>query len=414
MPGLGIDSGGTCVSMSGLPRCTASVYQFFPHFGTIKRSNVVAGTGEFMRSVILTVLLLIPVGAVFPADAPGVATVWTSGVDGYHTYRIPAVLAAPGGALLAFCEGRRNNSRDHGNIDLLQKRSSDGGLTWGAQTVVFDGGGEADVTIGNPCPVIDGTTGTIWMPFCRNNDRVFVTGSNDQGETWTEPREITADVKRTEWGWYATGPGVGIQLESGSHAGRLVIPCDHRSPDYDCGSHVIYSDDHGNTWKLSENVVAPGANECQVVELSDGRLLLNARMQSSRTTGERGISYSSDGGVTWSPLSQESGLADPIVQASLIRYRIPDSDEPDVLLFSNPDGPLSVERGPRENLTVRLSPDGGASWPVRRTLHAGPAAYSSLVGLPGGKLGCLYEAGDKTAYESIQFARFDLDWVRGH
>jgi sialidase-1 len=366
-----------------------------------------------MRSLVLMMAPLILGHAVFAVDTPTVSTVWQAGEDGYHTYRIPAVLVVPNGDLLAFCEGRRNNSRDHGNVDLLQKRSSDGGLTWGARTVVCDEGGEADVTIGNPCPVVDRTTGIICMPFCRDNDRVFVTSSADEGASWSEPREITADVKRSEWGWYATGPGVGIQLESGEYAGRLVVPCDHRSPVYDCGSHVIYSDNQGETWKLSQNVIAPGANECQVVELSDGRLLLNARMQTGRTTGERGISYSSDGGATWSPLSQHSGLPDPIVQASLIRCSSRDTDEPDHLLFSNPDVPLSVTPGSRVNLTVRLSPDRGASWPVRRTLHPGPAAYSCLVRLADGKFGCLYEAGDESAYESIRFARFDLDWVRG-
>jgi sialidase-1 len=174
---------------------------------------------------------------------------------------------------------------------------------------------------------------------------------------------------------------------------------------------VIYSDDHGETWTLSDNVVSPGANECQVVELSDGRLLLNARMQNSRTTGERGIAWSSDGGATWTELSQHSGLPDPIVQASLIRLESAGGSEGDLLLFSNPDVPLSVEGGARMNLTVRLSEDGATTWPIGRTLHAGPAAYSNLVEL-GNEVGCLYEAGEQNPYESIRFARFDLQWLR--
>lgn len=362
-----------------------------------------------MRTMILTAVAALVGPALCGAAEPVVTTVWQAGEEGYHTYRIPAVLVAPNGDLLAFCEGRRNNSRDHGDIDLLQKRSSDGGLTWGEHAIVYEEGGDADVTIGNPCPVVDQTTGVIWMPFCRDNDRVFVASSRDNGESWSQPREVTADVKRTEWGWYATGPGVGIQLQRGEHAGRLVIPCDHRSPDYDCGSHAIYSDDHGETWTLSDNVISPGANECQVVELSDGRLLLNARMQNSRTTGERGIASSSDGGATWTELSQHSGLADPVVQASLIRL---ESDgTKDLLLFSNPNVPLSVERGARVNLTVRVSRDSGATWSSGRTLHSGPAAYSCLVGLDGDEAGCLYEAGESSAYESIRFARFGLEWV---
>lgn len=345
------------------------------------------------------------------AAEPNVSTVWEAGAEGYHTYRIPAVIVAPNGDLLAFCEGRKNNRRDHGDIDLLQKRSTDGGRTWSEHVIVHEEGGDAEITIGNPCPVVDQHTGVIWMPFTRDNDDVFVTSSRDSGGSWSPPRRITASVKRDDWGWYATGPGVGIQLEQEPHAGRLVIPCDHRSEVYNNGSHIIYSDDHGETWRLSKDVIQPGANECQVVELADGRLLLNARMQSERETGERGVSFSDDGGETWSPLSQESGLPDPVVQASLIRTADPDGDE--VLLFSNPNVPRSVESGPRRNLTVRISNDAGETWPLKRTLHAGPAAYSCLVDLGGGSIGCLYEAGAESPYDSIRFARFDLEWAEG-
>ncbi|REJ72195.1 MAG: exo-alpha-sialidase [Planctomycetota bacterium] len=347
------------------------------------------------------------------AAEPEVSIVWESGKDGYHTYRIPAVLTAANGDLLAFCEGRRNSARDHGNLDLLQKRSTDGGRTWSEQEVIHEEGGEEEITIGNPCPVLDRETGVLWMPFTRNNDHVFMMHSDDHGETWSEPADITQDVKRDDWGWYATGPGVGIQLTVGDHAGRLVIPCDHRSKEYDCGSHVIYSDDHGKTWTLSENTVYPGSNECQVVELADGRLMLNSRMQSSRETGQRGVSFSDDGGETWSPLSQESGLKDPAVQASFLRLKLEPGQRGNVLLFSNPDVPQRVERGRRVDLTVRASFDEAETWPHARLLHPGPAAYSCLVALPEDNIGCLYEAGDENAYETIRFARFNLDWLTG-
>lgn len=345
-------------------------------------------------------------------EQPAVVSVWTSGEGGYHTYRIPSVIVAPNGDLLAFCEGRRNSSGDHGNLDLLQKRSTDGGATWSEQVVVYEEGGERETTIGNPCPVVDQSTGVIWMPFTRDNDDVFVASSDDSGATWSAPVEITESVKPPAWGWYATGPGVGIQLKSGPHAGRLVIPCDHRCPEYDCGSHVIYSDDHGSTWQLSPDVIQPGANECQVVELADGRLMLNARMESSRRTGQRGLSFSDDGGQTWSPLSQESGLADPVVQASLIVFEPTPGGR--VLLFSNPDVPQTVERGKRINLTIQVSRDEGQTWTSKRVLHPGPSAYSCLMALPNGNVGCLYEAGDKSAYETIRFASIPKDWLLGH
>ena len=145
---------------------------------------------------------------------------FTQGADGYHTYRIPALAVTTQGTTLAICEGRVGSSADYGKIDIVLRRSTDGGMTWGNTQVIHSDG---DHTIGNPCVVIDQKTETVWLSFCKNNDQVFVTSSDDDGVTWTEPREITAEVKPDDWTWYATGPGHGIQLSGG----RLVIPCDH-------------------------------------------------------------------------------------------------------------------------------------------------------------------------------------------
>ena len=137
--------------------------------------------------------------------------VYTSGEDGYHTYRIPSILRSQKGTLLAFCEGRRNSRSDRGDIDLLVKRSEDGGETWSGQTIVYAEPG--DITIGNPCPVVDDKDGTIWMPFCRDNDDVFMTHSKDDGMTWSKPVDITAEVKRPGWTWYATGPELAFNFK---------------------------------------------------------------------------------------------------------------------------------------------------------------------------------------------------------
>jgi len=336
-------------------------------------------------------------------------TVYTSGQDGYHTYRIPALLVTQAGTLLAFCEGRRTGRGDHGDLDLLVKRSEDGGETWSEQLLIYGEPGE--VTIGNPCPVVDGETGTIWMPFCRENDDVLMTHSEDDGKTWADPVDITADVKKPAWGWYATGPGVGIQLQRGEHKGRMVIPCDHREVEtYGNGSHAIYSDDHGITWQLSE-VIKPGANECQVVELANGLLKMNIRMQ-KHSEGVRAISVSRDGGHTWSELEHDENLPCAKCQASLV-------GEGDRLVFSNPlsPGPPKDDdsrflpgkgRGERVNMTVRLSEDGGVTWSAERVLHEGSAAYSCLTLLPNGEIGCLYEAGEENAYEHLIFHRFQF------
>src|SRR5262245_44415407 len=246
--------------------------------------------------------ILWPLAAVAADDLKETA-VFTAGEEGYHTYRIPALILTKGGTVLAICEGRKTGTGDHGDLDLVQKRSTDGGNTWGPLELIQEEGGTAKVTIGNPCPVVDEDTGVIWFPFTRENHAVFMMSSNDDGRTWTKPREITADVKLKDWNWYATGPGNGIQLMRGKYKGRLVIPCDHRvgankddKDNWDKAgrSHIIYSDDHGQTWKLG-GATDFGMNECAVVELADGTLMLNSR--SYRGKACRGISLSKDGGA---------------------------------------------------------------------------------------------------------------------
>jgi len=362
----------------------------------------------------LPVLLLTLNAILAGADSALFQTsVFRSGTEGYHTFRIPALMVTPRGTLLAFCEGRKTDRGDHGDIDLVLKRSADGGKAWGPIEVVYEEGGTKKITIGNPCPVIDRTSGRIWLPFCRDNDDVLVTYSQDDGKTWARPREITQDVKQPQWGWYATGPGVGVQLERGTHKGRLVIPCDHRDKEGSkppMVSHVFYSDDHGETWKLGGSV-APHTDECQVVELQDGRLLINMRNYWGRhggkpeRGGKRAVAWSDDGGLSWSSLRFEKALPEPACEASFLRYTAGPSSK-NRLIFSNP-----ASSKERVRVTVRLSYDEGESWPVSRLLHDGPSAYSCLAVLPDQRIACLYEAGDASAYESIRFARFTLDWL---
>ena len=192
------------------------------------------------------------------ADEPLRRDVFVAGTDGYHTFRIPSLLGTPAGTLLAFCEGRKTGRGDHGDLDLVLRRSADGGRTWGPLELVYEEGGDAKITIGNPCPVVDQATGAIWFPFCRDNRDVLVTHSTDDGRTWSKPRDITADVKPKHWGWYATGPGVGIQLQRGPHQGRLVIPCDHREPlegRQATVSHCFFSDDGALAARRAHNQI---------------------------------------------------------------------------------------------------------------------------------------------------------------
>jgi sialidase-1 len=365
----------------------------------------------FLRSLLFILSAATSLCATAPVDQ---TDVYVSGENGYHTYRIPAVIRAANGSLLAFCEGRKSAGGDSGNIDLLLKRSSDGGRTWSAAQVVWD---DADNTCGNPCPVLDETTGTLWLLLTHNFgvDRerdiaarsgkgtrtVWVAHSKDHGVTWTKPVEITSTTKDPSWTWYATGPGVGIQIKHGPHKGRLVIPCDHNYDDpteqkHLSGSHAIYSDDQGKSWKLSAPI-RPRVNECQVAELFDGRGTLLMNMRSNYGRNLRTHSTSADGGVTWTTPADVAQLVEPVCQASLIRH-----EASRLLLFSNPAAKTRVQ------LTVRTSGDHGRTWRDLAVLHAGPSAYSSLIELGADQAGCLYERGEKRAYEKITFARFGV------
>jgi sialidase-1 len=368
--------------------------------------------------------------------SPEKVQVYATGEEGYHTFRIPSLLTTPRGTLLAMSEGRRHGSGDSGDINLVCKRSTDGGKTWSKLQTIWQDGTN---TCGNPCPVLDAQTGHIWllMNWNRSEDdepaiiaqrskdirRIFVCESDDDGLTWSRPREITSEVKPAKWTWYATGPGAGIQIQHGPKAGRLVIPCDHietdpnrqgtgdaqrsttSAPDtHRYGAHVIYSDDHGKTWKLGGSAPDAQVNECEVLELENGRLMLNMRNYDAENP-TRQVAFSVDGGETWTGQTHASELLDPICQASIRRYSWPDAGHPGTLLFSNPASRK------RERMTVRASFDDGRTWPVRRLLDAGPSAYSCLSILTNGAVGLLYETGTKSPYEGIVFARFSLEWL---
>jgi len=343
---------------------------------------------------------------------------FVSGQNGYARYRIPALLTTLSGVILAFCEARKYTGRDSDQIDLMLRRSLDSGTSFEPRQCVATLDGWVS---GNPAPVQDRDTGRIWLPFCRNladGDEtmicqglaprtVWVTYSDDDGASWAAPREITHEVKADDWSWYATGPCHGIQLSPG----RLVVPCDHivlqdRSRGDPHHSHVIYSDDHGETWHVGGRA-DEGTNECTVAELADGRLYLNCRNKRAPTGGgnHRAIAYSEDGGLTFGPVVRDPALPEPICQASCLC--LPSGGgAADLLLFSNPatlDG--------RHHLTVRASYDLGRTWPTHRTLHVGPSAYSDLCLAGDGSICCFYERGDAEPYERLTLARFALGWL---
>jgi sialidase-1 len=368
-------------------------------------------------AVVLAVILCIGVADADPD--PGWQPVFVGGQDGYHTYRIPAMVVTTNGTVLVFCEGRKKTRADTGAIDLLLKRSTDGGKHWGAQRILWS---DDDNTCGNPAPVVDRSTGVIWLLMTWNlgsdhekeiqagrskdSRRVFVTHSDDDGVTWAVPKEITSAVKRADWRWYATGPVNGIQIQHGQHTGRLVIPCNHsevrEGSRLVSRAHVIFSDDHGFTWQLGGSEDEQ-TNESTLVELPGGVLLHN--MRSYRERKCRAVAMSRDGGATWSQVRDDPVLIEPVCQASLVRYSWAESGGTSRILFANP----ASEK--RERLTVRHSRDEGRTWTASRLLHSGPAAYSCLAVLPDQNIACVFECGEVGPYERISFARFSLEWL---
>lgn len=361
---------------------------------------------------------------------------YTAGKGGYDTYRIPAVVTTRKGTLLAFAEGRHDGAGDSGDIDVVLRRSTDGGCTWGPLSVVAAGNGD---TRGNPAPVVDQRTGRIVLVTSYNSGavteaqimrgeatpeqsrRVFVQTSTSvsDGRRFTRPRDITAQTKLPNWRWYATGPGHAVYLTRGPHAGRIVIPSNHsvapptgstdtgqESKYY--GGHAIYSDNAGRTWRLGfvddsydgiEN-----ANETSAAQLPDGRLYFSSRDQNGVALGNRLDSYSSDGAKSLDrPYTVQPTLNDvPIVQGSVLQLQ----GGSGALLFSGPSEPTA-----RRSMAIWRSGDGGGTFTKVLTLSNRRAAYSDLVRVDRRLVGVLYETGTDGTYESIEFRRVGVGTV---
>ena len=369
----------------------------------------------------VTVLLGIGASLGMCAQQARPVVLWQKDVQ-YPEIRIPSLIVTQKGTVLAFAEGREGRS-DGGDIDFIVKRSTDNGKTWSEQMMVWDDAGN---TCGNPCPVVDHSTGRIvlfmsWNSGSHGEDnainkesedtrRPYMCTSDDDGLTWSEPMDMTESCKVSDWGWYATGPGVGIQMKSKKHKGRLIIPANHSYPEirddvfrmdgkYGYGAHVIYSDDHGKTWKLSESIT-PGCNESQVVELSDGRLMMNMRSYNGLPC--RAVAYSKDGGETWSEAFHSYQLPDEQVQASIIEYGKYGEDR--MYLFSNPGNPWD-----RVYMAIKASFDDCATWSNEKLIYAGKSAYSCMAVLPNGNIGLLFEGGKAFRHETVTFVSINPD-----
>ncbi|MCX4438068.1 sialidase family protein [Streptomyces mirabilis] len=346
---------------------------------------------------------------------------------GYACFRIPAVVRSTHGTLLAFAEGRVHDCGDAGDIDIVVKRSTDGGRTWGPLQVVNEGAGD---THGNPAPIVDRETGRIVLAETYNTGRTDGRGcdvpcdrtphlqySDDDGLSWSAPRDLSAEILPPNWNsWYATGPVHGIQLTRGRHAGRLVFGVNTETWN---GSRVtannaalITSDDGGDHWRIGASDSWPIADdgtfrqkpsELTLTERADGSVLVSGREQDGTDLGHRTQTVSRDGGDSFTATFRDlPGLYAPQVQGSVLRLG-------DRILLACPGDP---DR--RRTMMIRSSYDGGRTWDSvdRGTVVTTDwSGYSDLVGIGGGAVGLLYEGGAVDARDEVRFARFTEDWL---
>lgn len=367
----------------------------------------------------------------------------------YHSFRIPSLVRTRANTLLAFAEGRAASNRDHGNINLLLKRSTDNGQTWSALGEVV---GRTQATWGNPTAVVDRVTGTVWLflsynppgtsesgadgttPITRwDQRRVFLTSSTDDGVSWADPVDLTEQLKpKTHadgrvWAWDAVGPGVGVQLTNG----WLVVPAQSRN---------LISRDHGVTWTqvpITDSATGArqeGTGESTVLQLADGRLYRNDRAagywkDTDAATKRRWVTRGTVEGA-FDRFRADNGLPDPRNEASIMRYN---TDAPSRIVFLN-----SASTSTRTAMRVRISTDEAVTWTCSRPLNDLPlppsrtagwgglgagdvreGGYSSLARTNDFHIGALVEVNENaanagttlTSHRSIVFRKFNLPWV---
>jgi len=335
---------------------------------------------------------------------------------GYYTYRIPGMVVTTKGTVLAYCEARQDSRSDWANIDVLLRRSLDGGKTWGPRQKLADSGKK---TVNNPVAIVDRKTGAVHFLYCVNYARCFYMRSDNEGKTFTNPVEITKTFERFrseyDWNVIATGPGHGIQLKRG----RLLVPVwlstggrRHRPSVV----ATIHSDDGGATWQPGQIVVRHGESfinpsETVAVQLHDGRVMLNIRSESSQR--RRLVSFSDDGATGWSAPRFDDELYEPICMGSIVRMTEQPAYSKNRIVFANPDSGETARR----NVSIKLTYDEGESWVVNKVLEPGISGYTDLAVGPDKTIYCFYERGTVSGshYDPkyLTIARFNLVWLTG-
>mgnify|MGYP003575154673 CR=1 FL=1 len=379
-----------------------------------------------MKKLFLSVFAACLISAVSAQET----VVFRSGEDGYASYRIPAIIKNKNGDLIAFSEGRVDHAGDYGNVDIVYKISQDQGKTWGKLNVAAD---YDKLQAGNVAPVVDLTdpaypAGRIFLFYNTGNNHegevrkgkglreVWYITSTDGAKTWSEPVNITSQTHRPnqpqvnpeytfkeDWRTYANTPGHGFQFVSGPNKGRIYIAANHSAGDpiaqgKDWNAHAFYSDDHGKTFKLSQNVPYPGTNESTAAQIGENEVYMSSRNQQLNPK-QRVISVSNDGGESWQSSAPDPNLPDPINQGSVLSWK---KGKNFVLAHIN-----AADEKNRDNLTLRLSKDKGKTWYFTKLIAKAPegykgaySAYSDIVLMKPKLVGILYE---KDNYKDIVF-----------
>lgn len=341
--------------------------------------------------------------------------------------RIPGMAVTGNGTIIAVADARVDGSDDLGggtnNIQIALMRSTDNGLTWEQPRIIHHAATTSE-GVGDPSVLVDRQTGEVYV-FYTYSPRPGISfwagasGSNaaddpdslhiqyikstDHGQTWSAPVELNPSVKDPSWQQLFASSGHGIQTSTG----RLIQPIVYRDAAGTSHTANIYSDDHGQTWHRGSSA-GGNVNESKAVERSTGAITQNMRHNSVRS---RYLATSADGGVTFGPASASPVLTDPLCNADETSYVTPGQRGSNgapirtaTVLYSGNAHPTA-----RNDLTVRLSADDGASWPARALVKQGGAGYSTMAVLANGQIGVLYEIGDTGG---IVFSRFTLDWLR--